>query len=89
MSASQTIVKHASMVGCFIVVLYAVCLIWPSVYPYGSDVLAFHLLSLKLTFPGFLGFTAGSIIWGGVLSFVYGFVGSYIFHAFHGACCKK
>ena len=80
--------KHACMVGCFIVVLYALCLIWPMVYPYGADVLAFHLLSLKLTFPGFQGYVLGSIVWGGVLSFVYGFVGSLLLHSFHRGCCQ-
>lgn len=81
--------SHAARVGAFIVVLYALCLIWPSIYPYGADVQAFHLLSLKLTFPGFTGYTAGSIIWGGVLSFIYGFVASLIIHAMHKNCCSK
>lgn len=82
-------VRHAALVGAFIVLLYALCIVWPLVYPYAADVQAFHLLSLKLTFPGFQGMEAGSILWGGVLSFVYGFVGSLIFHALHGACCRK
>jgi hypothetical protein len=58
------------------------------IYPYSTDVDAFHLLSLKLSFPGFQGYDVGSVLWGGVLSFVYGFAGSVIFHTFHKECCK-
>ncbi len=80
--------SHAVRVGGFILLLYAICLIWPMIYPYGADVLAQHLLSLKLVFPGFQGYGLGSIVWGGVLSFVYGFLGSILLHAFHKGCCK-
>jgi hypothetical protein len=80
--------SHALRVGGFFVLLYVLCLVFSKIYPYGADVLAYHLLSLKFLFPGFTDFTIGSIIWGGVLSFVYGFVGSMIFHAFHKDCCK-
>ncbi len=80
-------ISHAVHVGVFIVLLYATCLVWPLIYPYGADVLVHHLLSLKLLFPGFMGYTVGSIVWGGVLGFVYGFVGSLVFHAFHNSCC--
>lgn len=79
---------HAFWVGVFFVLLYVICLVWPKIYPYGADVLAHHLLGLKLLFPGFQGYAVGSVIWGGVLSFVYGFVGSLVFHAFHGTCCQ-
>lgn len=79
---------HAARVGAFFVALYALCLVWPFIYPYGADVLAHHLLSLKLLFPGFQGYDVGSVLWGGVLSFVYGSVGSTVFHAFHKGCCK-
>ncbi|MFA4846433.1 MAG: hypothetical protein WC654_07835 [Patescibacteria group bacterium] len=79
---------HALRVGGFFVLLYALCLVWPMIYPYGEDVLAFHLLSLKLLFPGFQGYVVSSLLWGGVLSFVYGFIGSGIFHALHKGCCK-
>lgn len=81
--------SHALSVGGFFVALYALCLVWPLIYPYGSDVLAHHLLSLKLMFPGFEGYSIGSILWGGILTFVYGFIGSIIFHAFHSGCCKS
>ena len=82
-------VPHASRVGLFIIILYALCLIWPAVFPYEADVLAQHLLSLKLVFPGFQGFGIGSIIWGGILSFVYGFAGAWICHALHHDCCRS
>ncbi len=80
--------SHALRVGSFFVLLYALCLIWPKVYPYSADVLTYHMLSLKLLFPGFQGYGIGSVVWGGVLSFGYGFVGSMIFHGLHKACCK-
>ena len=80
--------SHVLRVGSFFVVLYALCIVWPIVYPYDTDVLAHHLLSLKLLFPGFQGYDFGSIIWGGVLSFIYSAIGSMIFHGFHSDCCK-
>ncbi|MBI4437423.1 hypothetical protein HY631_00535 [Candidatus Uhrbacteria bacterium] len=88
MSTPSSATKHACLVGCFIVLLYAICLIFPLIYPYGADVLAFHALSLKLAFPGFQGLTLGSIVWGGVLSFAYGFLASLLFHSFHRGCCQ-
>ncbi len=80
--------SHAMRVGLFVLALYVICLVWPSIFPYSADVLNYHLIALKLSFPGFQGFTLGSVVWGGVLSFVYGFVGSIIFHALHSDCCK-
>ena len=79
---------HAARVGVFIVLLYIICIVWPMIYPYSNEVLAFHLLSLKLTFPVFVGYTVGSIVWGGVLSFIYGAVASLVVHAFHRGCCS-
>ncbi|HBP00347.1 MAG: hypothetical protein UU48_C0006G0161 [Candidatus Uhrbacteria bacterium GW2011_GWF2_41_16] len=79
---------HAFRVGVFFIFLYALCLIWPRMYPYGTDVLIHHLLSLKLLFPGFQGYAIGSIFWGGILSFIYGFIGSFLFHVFHKNCCR-
>lgn len=81
--------SHAVRIGGFLVLLYILCLVWPMVYPYSADVVAYHLLSLKLLFPGFGGYDIGSIVWGGAMSFVYGFVGSMLFHAFHNGCCKS
>ncbi|MBI2444378.1 MAG: hypothetical protein HYV42_04035 [Candidatus Magasanikbacteria bacterium] len=78
--------RHAALVGLFVVALYAICLLW-SLFITDPAVANFHLLSLKLTFPGFQGFSVGSIIWGGVLAFVYGFLASLVYHAFHGRCC--
>lgn len=79
---------HAVRVGGFIVLLYALCIIWPQLYPYSEEVQNFHLLSLQLSFPGFQGMTAGSMLWGAVLSFVYGVLGSLVFHSFHKGCCR-
>ncbi len=81
--------SHAMRVGGFFVILFILCLVWPMIYPYGADVLAYHLLSLKLLFPGFQGYDIASMLWGGVLSFMYGFLGSMLFHAFHNSCCKS
>ena len=78
---------HAVRVGGFLVLIYAICLIWPKVYPYDVATLAHHLLSLKLALPGFQGYDVGSVVWGGVLTFVYGTAGSLIYHAFHQGCC--
>lgn len=80
---------HALHVGSFFVLLYILCLAWPMVYPYGADVLAYHMLSLKLLFPGFTGYSSGSLVWGAVMSFAYGFAGSLIAHSLHGSCCGK
>lgn len=85
---ATSFISHAVRVGGFFVLLYTLCLIWPKMYPYETDVLAHHLLSLKLLFPGFQGYVVFSIVWGGLLSFVYGVLSSLVFHAFHQGCCK-
>lgn len=55
------------------------------------EVMRFHLLALKTLFPGFKGFDIVSMILGGALSFIYGVLISYAYHALHGDCngCKK
>lgn len=75
-------------VGTYLVLLYVVCLVWRITI---SDpaVMNFHLLALKVTFPGFQGYDALSILWGGILTFGYGIVGSLIFHSLHSDCCAK
>lgn len=83
----QTIARHASMIGLLLIILYAFCLVW-SLTMTDPEVMKLHLLNLKLVFPGFKGFDALSIIWGAILSFVYGFVGSTIWHSLHKNCCK-
>ena len=85
----NSFLSHAMHVGFFVLFLYVLCLWWPQVYPYEADVLTHHLLSLKLLFPGFQGYSAGSIVLGGILSFIYGFIGSLIFHAAHKCCRTK
>lgn len=80
---------HTVRVGGFFVLLYAICLLWPNVYAFSADALAWHLTALQFTFPGFKDLTTESVLWGGVLSFVYGAVGSIVYHAFHNkGCCK-
>lgn len=82
----STVSSHAVRVGGFFVILYVLCLVWQT-WSADAAVQAYHLTSLKFLFPGFMGFTLISIVWGGILSFVYGFVGSYVFHRFHAGCC--
>lgn len=89
MRSDFSLTKHACLVGGVFVLLYAVCLLWPMVFPYEADVQVFHLLSLKLAFPGFQGFDLASMAWGVVLSFIYGFVAAFGVHAMHGGCCPK
>lgn len=77
---------HALRVGLFFAGLYVLCLFWRLTMT-DPAVMNFHLLSLKTLFPGFQGYDALSILWGGVLSFAYGFAGSWVFHSFHNECC--
>lgn len=78
--------RHAAAVGFFFVGLFVLCLLWPNLLT-DPDAIRFHLTSLKTAFPGFKGMDPGSMLWGGVLSFVYGFVGSVAFHGLHRNCC--
>ncbi len=78
--------RHAAAVGLFVVGLYVLCLVW-RVLLTDPEVVRFHLLALKTTFPGFQGMDAASMLWGGVLSFVYGAVASVAFHGLHRGCC--
>lgn len=77
--------KHAVVIGVFAVLLYIVCLLWRFTMT-DISVAQFHLLALKTMFPGFNGYDTMSIVWGGALSFLYGFVASTIFHSLHGSC---
>jgi len=86
---SNLFLGHVVGVGFFGVFLYVLCLFWRYTM---SDpaVMQFHLLALKTAFPGFIGYTSGSMLWGGVLSFAYGFVLSTLFHGMHMKCgCMK
>jgi hypothetical protein len=85
MTKVESLTKHAALVGVFAVILYAFCLVWRFTM---TDPLVqqFHLLALKTAFPGFSGFDAASMIWGGLTSFVYGFVASIVFHSLHKGC---
>ncbi len=79
------LLKHAAFIGLLGVLIYAVCLLWRFTM---SDpaIVQFHMLALKTALPGFQGFELVSIVWGGVLSFVYGFVISVVFHSLHRNC---
>lgn len=82
---SESLFKHAVSVGVFAVLLYVACLLWRFTMT-DPAVMQFHLLSLKTALPGFSGFGAGSVILGGVESFIYGFVISLVFHVLHANC---
>lgn len=79
------LLKHAAIVGVFAVVLYAGCLLWRFTMTEPA-VAQFHLLALKSAFPGFTGFNTASVVLGCIMSFVYGFIISVVFHALHGCC---
>lgn len=83
---SSMLIRHAVMIGVFAVILFVLCLFWRFTIT-DPLVAQMHLLNLKLVFPGFQGYDALSIIWGGVMSFVYGLIFSLVFHALHGTCC--
>lgn len=83
---NNMLMKHAATVGMFAIVLYILCLLWSFVLTEPA-VAMFHQLALKTAFPGFRGFDVASLIWGGLLSFVYGFIASVIFHSLHRNCC--
>lgn len=78
--------RHAATVGFFAVLLYAACLAWRYTIV-DVDVMNLHLLSLKMMFPGFQGYDVLSIVWGALLSFVYGVAASALFHTIHADCC--
>lgn len=77
---------HAAAVGLFFIGLYVVCLLWSNLLT-DPEAVRFHATSLKVLFPGFKGMDAMSMLWGGILSFVYGFIGSVAFHGLHRNCC--
>ncbi|MEK7122313.1 MAG: hypothetical protein AAB855_00490 [Patescibacteria group bacterium] len=77
---------HALKIGAFLVLLYVLCLLWRFLL-IDPTVMNFHLLALKSSFPGFQGYDAFSILWGGILSFAYGALGSALFHLLHNNCC--
>ncbi|MBI4138901.1 hypothetical protein HY479_02005 [Candidatus Uhrbacteria bacterium] len=78
---------HAAAIGLIAVLFFIVCLLWRLTIT-DPMVDQFHVLSLKLIFPGFEGYDASSILWGMVLSFVYGFLASCAFHLLHPDCCN-
>ena len=82
----QTLTQHALLVGAFVVILYVICLLWRYLLT-DPNVIIFHQISLMTAFPGFKGYDLVSILWGGVLSFIYGFIASVVVHKLHGKCC--
>jgi len=83
---STPLTKHARQVGVFAVLLYGLCLLW-KVTITDPSVADLHMQLLKLALPGFQGLTVGSVVWGGVLAFIYGALAATIFHKIHRNCC--
>ncbi len=79
--------KHAVKIGGILVLLYVVCLLW-RVTITDPAVATLHTTSLKLAFPGFKGYDVLSVVWGAVLTFVYGYVASAVWHGLHKNCCS-
>lgn len=84
---NSKLLKHAAAIGIFAVLFYILCLIWRKFIPTDPELARLHLMFLKLSLPGFRGYDTASLIWGGLLSFVYGFIASLVFHALHRNCC--
>jgi len=82
---NESLFKHAAFIGLFFILIYAACLLWRFTMT-DPMVMQFHLLALKSAFPGFQGFDTTSVLLGGVMSFVYGFVISIVFHSLHRNC---
>lgn len=80
------LMRHAALVGGVVVILYVLCLAY-RVLLTDPQLVGLHQLSLRLWFPGFQGMDVASMLWGGLLSFVYGFVAAWIFHGVHKDCC--
>lgn len=94
--------KKSCHLGYIFLTFFILCTIWSKVYPYEKEIFDLHMNLLKLTYPGFKGYDLMSLIWAGVLSFLYGYVISVIcIHLHHGCksggcdskemngCCKK
>lgn len=80
-------VRPAWTIGVFLVLLYLLCLAWQYLLT-DPAIQTLHVQLLMLTFPGFKGMTIGSMLWGGVLSFVYGWVGALIFRVVGNVSCQ-
>ena len=80
------LMRHAAYVGAVVVIFYVICLAYKLMIT-DPQLAALHLMNLKLWLPGFQGFDVGSMLWGGVLSFAYGFAAAWIFHGVHKDCC--
>ncbi len=79
--------RHAATVGLYAVILYAVCLVWRYALA-DAEIMRLHLSMLKMMFPAFQGYDRVSIVWGVLLSFIYGVLASVIFHSIHTECCN-
>lgn len=86
---SALLTKHAVRVGYVAIALYILCLVWRVPLQVLADraVLDFHMLALRAALPGFQGYDVMSVLWGGILAFVYGFIVAVIFHKLHDNCC--
>ncbi len=84
---TATLTRHATKVGAFVVVFFFVCLLW-RLFLVDPAVQEFHMLALKTALPGFQGYDILSILWGAILSFLYGFLAAQLCHRMHQDCCQ-
>lgn len=78
--------RHAALVGGVVLVFYVLCLAYRLLLT-DPQLIGLHELSLRLWLPGFQGMDLASMLWGGLLSFAYGFVAAWVFHGIHKDCC--
>lgn len=79
--------RPAWTIGLFLVIIYLFCLAWQFLLV-DPAIQTLHVQLLMLTFPGFKAMTLGSMVWGGALSFVYGWVGALIYRSVVSISCK-
>ena len=80
--------RHATIAGITALGAYCIALLWQFTIVQPA-VGVFYLNIFKLVFPGFYGFNAPSLLWGAVLSFIYGLLAAVLCFLIHHAFCDK
>jgi len=62
-------------VGIFLLLAYAICLIWYIIHPNMREL---HIDSLKLMFFGFSGMNIVSMVFGAIQSYIWGYIGVFL-----------
>ncbi len=71
----NTLLKIGHQVGTFLAILFLLCFVWFWIRPVHQEL---HLELLELSFFGFQGMNTTSFIVGLVQSYIWGYVGVYI-----------